>query len=276
MARVSIGEGATQVILGNDLPSALIAGPCVIESLDHALKMGCALAEICAKLQMRCVYKSSFDKANRSSLASSRGPGLERGLEILAQVREKCGLPVITDIHLPEQAHIVAGYADFLQIPAFLCRQTDLILAAANTGKPVNIKKGQFVAPEDMAHVAEKARSTGNGQICLCERGTFFGYHNLVVDMRSLEIMKTAACPVIFDATHSAQLPGGARSGGERHFAFPLARAAVAIGVAALFMEVHDDPDNAPCDGSNMINLKDLPKMLRILKDLDAIAKAEQ
>lgn len=274
MERIVLNAGGSQIAIANGAPLTCILGPCAIESLAHALKMGCAIAEITAKVGMACVYKSSFDKANRSSLASSRGVGMAEGLEILAEIREKCGLPVITDIHLPEQAALAAQYVDMLQIPAFLCRQTDLILAAAATGKPVNIKKSQFLAPLDMRNVVEKAASTGNRQICLCERGTFFGYHNLVVDMRSLEIMKTLGQPVIFDATHSVQLPGGGQSsGGQREFVFPLARAATAIGVAGIFMEVHDNPDCAPCDGPNMLNLKDLPVVLKALKGLDKYVK---
>lgn len=274
MTAIKLNAGGSEIVIANDAPLACILGPCAIESREHALKMAGALAEITARAGMACIYKSSFDKANRSSLASSRGVGMAEGLDILAEVREKTGLPVLTDIHLPEQAAMAALYVDMLQIPAFLCRQTDLILAAAATGKPVNIKKGQFLAPGDMRGAVEKAASTGNSRICLCERGTFFGYHNLVVDMRSLEIMKSLGRPVVFDATHSAQLPGGgACSGGQREFVFPLAKAATAIGVAAVFMEVHDNPDQAPCDGPNMLDLKDLPAVLLALKSLDGIVK---
>lgn len=269
---VRVGE---KTVIGNELPFVLIAGPCAIESRDHALKTAVKLKEITEALGIPFIYKSSFDKANRSSGGSYRGPGLEEGLEILAEVGATCEVPVTTDIHLPDQAARVAKIVDMLQIPAFLCRQTDLVIAAAKTGKPVNIKKGQFVAPEDMQGIADKARSAGNEGICLCERGTFFGYHNLVVDMRSLVIMKRSGAPVIFDATHSVQLPGGNGicSGGQREFVFPLAKAAVAVGVAAVFMEVHEEPDVAPCDGPNMLPLKELPAILAQLKRLDRLAK---
>lgn len=274
MAGIKLNSGGCEFVIANDAPLVCILGPCAIESREHALKIGRTLAEMTAKAGMACIYKSSFDKANRSSLSSCRGVGMNEGLDILAEVREKCCLPVITDIHLPEQAALVAKYVDMLQIPAFLCRQTDLILAAAATGKPVNIKKGQFLAPMDMRGAVEKATSTGNRQICLCERGTFFGYHNLVVDMRSLEIMKSLGHPVIFDATHSVQLPGGgACSGGQREFVFSLAKAAAAIGVAAVFMEVHDNPDQAPCDGPNMLPLQELPQVLETIKRLDQFIK---
>lgn len=252
-----------------------IAGPCAIEGRSQALEVAAALKEIFATVGMPFVYKSSFDKANRSSGASFRGVGMAEGLSILANVREKVGVPVLTDVHLPEQAKPVAEVVDMLQTPAFLCRQTDLIEAVAATGKPVNIKKGQFLAPWEMESVLKKAKATGNERICLCERGTSFGYGNLVVDMRGLEIMKRTGAPVIFDATHSVQLPGaqGSCSGGQREFVPLLARAAVSVGVAGIFMEVHPDPDKAPCDGPNMLALKDLPKLLTELKAFDHLAK---
>ena len=259
----------------NKAPLFCIAGPCAIEGRPQALEVAAALKEIFAAVGMPFVYKSSFDKANRSSRASFRGVGMSEGLSILAEVREKVGVPVLTDVHLPEQAKPVAEVVDMLQTPAFLCRQTDLIEAVAATGKPVNIKKGQFLAPWEMKNVLTKARATGNERICLCERGTSFGYGNLVVDMRGLEIMKRTGAPVIFDATHSVQLPGaqGSCSGGQREFVPALARAAVAVGVAGIFMEVHPDPDKAPCDGPNMLALKDLPKLLTELKAFDQLAK---
>lgn len=262
----------------NQAPLFCIAGPCAIEGRTHALEVAMALKEIFAKAGIPFVYKSSFDKANRSSRSSFRGVGMSEGLSILAEVREKVDVPVLTDVHLPEQAKPVAEVVDMLQTPAFLCRQTDLIEAVAATGKPANIKKGQFLAPWEMENVLQKARATGNERICLCERGTSFGYGNLVVDMRGLEIMKRAGAPVIFDATHSVQLPGaqGSCSGGQREFVPLLARAAVSVGVAGIFMEVHPDPDKAPCDGPNMLALKDLPKLLTELKAFDHLAKEER
>ena len=259
----------------NKTPLFCIAGPCAIEGRAHALEVAAALQEIFAKAGMPFVYKSSFDKANRSSGSSFRGVGMTEGLSILADVREKVGVPVLTDVHLPEQAKPVAEVVDMLQTPAFLCRQTDLIGAVAATGKPVNIKKGQFLAPWEMENVLAKARATGNERICLCERGTSFGYGNLVVDMRGLEIMKRTGAPVLFDATHSVQLPGaqGTCSGGQCEFVSVLARAAVAVGVAGIFMEVHPDPDRAPCDGPNMLPLKDLPGLLAQLKAFDLLVK---
>lgn len=260
----------------NTGPLSVIAGPCAIEGRQQTLEAAAALKEIFLQAGVPLIFKSSFDKANRSSGASYRGVGMTEGLSILAEVRERCDVPVITDIHLPEQAIPVAEAVDMLQIPAFLCRQTDLLLAAAATGKPVNIKKGQFLSPWEMRHVLAKARSTGNERICLCERGSSFGYNNLVVDMRGLEIMKTTGHPVIFDATHSVQLPGAGdgKSGGQREFVAPLARAAVAVGVAGLFLETHPDPDAAPCDGPNMLPFTALPSLLATLKELDRIAKA--
>lgn len=260
----------------NTDPLSVIAGPCAIEGRQQTLEAAAALKEIFLQAGVPLIFKSSFDKANRSSGASYRGVGMAEGLSILAEVRERYDLPVITDIHLPEQAIPVAEVVDMLQIPAFLCRQTDLLLAAAATGKPVNIKKGQFLSPWEMRHVLAKACSTGNERICLCERGSSFGYNNLVVDMRGLEIMKTTGHPVIFDATHSVQLPGAGdgKSGGQREFVAPLARAAVAVGVAGLFLETHPDPDAAPCDGPNMLPFTALPSLLATLKELDRIAKA--
>ena len=262
----------------NQAPLFCIAGPCAIEGRTQALEVASALKEIFATVGMPFVYKSSFDKANRSSSSSFRGVGMSEGLSILAEVREKVDVPVLTDVHLPEQAKPVAEVVDMLQTPAFLCRQTDLIEAVAATGKPANIKKGQFLAPWEMENVLQKARATGNERICLCERGTSFGYGNLVVDMRGLEIMKRTGAPVIFDATHSVQLPGalGSCSGGQREFVPLLARAAVSVGVAGIFMEVHPDPDKAPCDGPNMLALKALPKLLTELKAFDHLAKEER
>ena len=259
----------------NKAPLFCIAGPCAIEGKTQVLEVATALKEIFAKFGMPFVYKSSFDKANRSSGSSFRGVGMSEGLTILAEVREKVDVPVLTDVHLPEQANPVAEVVDMLQTPAFLCRQTDLIEAVAATGKPINIKKGQFLAPWEMENVLTKAWATGNERICLCERGTSFGYGNLVVDMRGLEIMKRTGAPVIFDATHSVQLPGalGSCSGGQREFVSVLARAAVAVGVAGIFMEVHPDPDKAPCDGPNMLALKDLPNLLAELNSFDHLAK---
>lgn len=259
----------------NTDPLSVIAGPCAIEGRQQTLEAAAALKEIFLQAGVPLIFKSSFDKANRSSGASYRGVGMAEGLSILAEVRERYDLPVITDIHLPEQAIPVAEVVDMLQIPAFLCRQTDLLLAAAATGKPVNIKKGQFLSPWEMRHVLAKACSTGNERICLCERGSSFGYNNLVVDMRGLEIMKATGHPVIFDATHSVQLPGAGdgKSGGQRKFVAALARAAVAVGVAGLFLETHPDPDAAPCDGPNMLPFTALPALLATLKELDRIVK---
>ena len=259
----------------NKAPLFCIAGPCAIEGRSQALEVAVALKEIFAKVGMPFVYKSSFDKANRSSRSSFRGVGMTEGLSILADVQEKIDVPVLTDVHLPEQAKPVAEVVDMLQTPAFLCRQTDLIEAVAATGKPVNIKKGQFLAPWEMENVLAKARATGNERICLCERGTSFGYGNLIVDMRGLEIMKRTGAPVIFDATHSVQLPGahGSCSGGQREFVPVLVRGAVAVGVAGIFMEVHPDPDKAPCDGPNMLALRELPRLLAELKAFDQLAK---
>jgi 2-dehydro-3-deoxyphosphooctonate aldolase (KDO 8-P synthase) len=261
--------------LGNDRPLALIAGPCALESRAHALEMSHALTELTARLGIGLIYKTSFDKANRTSLGSSRGMGLAESLPILAEVRETYGCAVLTDVHEKEQCAPVAEAVDVLQIPAFLCRQTDLLLAAGATGRAVNVKKGQFLAPWDMRQVAAKLASTGNQSILLCERGASFGYNTLVSDMRALPILAETGYPVVFDATHSVQQPGGqgATSGGERRFVPVLARAAVAVGVAAVFMETHQDPDHAPSDGPNMVHLKDMPALLEELIAFDELAK---
>jgi 2-dehydro-3-deoxyphosphooctonate aldolase (KDO 8-P synthase) len=254
-----------------------IVGPNTLESRAHALETSAALAEIAAKLRIGLIYKTSFDKANRSSLAGERGIGLKAGLPILAEVRETTGLPVLTDIHAPEQCMPVAEVVDVLQIPAFLCRQTDLLLAAGATGKPVNVKKGQFLAPWEMQNAAAKIASTGNERILLCERGAMFGYNTLVVDMRALPIMAQTGYPVVFDATHAVAQPGGLgdRSGGEREFAPVLARAAVAIGIAAVFIETHQSPDNAgTAEASTMLPLRTLPELLETLIAFDRLAKA--
>ncbi len=254
----------------------IIAGPCQIESRAHALEMSSALKEITDRLGIGLIYKTSYDKANRTSNESQRGLGLDEALSVFAEVRETTGCPVLTDVHENDHCAIVAQAVDVLQIPAFLCRQTDLLIAAGKTGKAINVKKGQFLAPWDMANVVKKIEDTGNKNVTVCERGVSFGYNTLVTDMRSLPIMAQTGCPVVFDATHSVQQPGGqgTTSGGDRRFAPVLARAAVSIGVAAVFMEVHEDPDKAPSDGPNMIKLKDLPAILETLKELDQIAKA--
>jgi 2-dehydro-3-deoxyphosphooctonate aldolase (KDO 8-P synthase) len=264
------------VTIGNDRPLALIAGPCQIESRAHALEMAHALVEITGKLGIGLVYKSSFDKANRSSIETPRGLGLSDGLEILAEIRETYGCPVLTDVHTAEQCQPAAEAVDVLQIPAFLCRQTDLLVAAAVTGRAMNIKKGQFLAPWDMANVVHKVEASGNQKVMVCERGASFGYNTLVSDMRALPIMAETGCPVVFDATHSVQQPGGQgkTSGGQRQFVATLARAAVAVGVAAVFMETHQDPDNAPSDGPNMVKLKDMAGLLATLMAFDRLAKA--
>jgi 2-dehydro-3-deoxyphosphooctonate aldolase (KDO 8-P synthase) len=269
---ISIG-GLT---VGNDLPFTLIAGPCALESRAHALEMSQALVEMTGRLGIGLIYKSSFDKANRTSIRSNRGLGLEESLPILAEVRETYGCPVITDVHTAEQCAPVAEAVDVMQIPAFLCRQTDLIVAAANTGKALNIKKGQFLAPWDMVNVVAKASESGNDSVMMCERGTSFGYNTLVSDMRSLPIMAETGYPVVFDATHSVQQPGGqgGTSGGERQYVPVLARAALAIGVAAVFMETHQDPDSAPSDGPNMVPLDRMEKLLGTLKAFDGLAKS--
>jgi 2-dehydro-3-deoxyphosphooctonate aldolase (KDO 8-P synthase) len=263
------------IAIGNDRPFTLIAGPCQIESRAHALEVAAALRELSDVAGVPVIYKSSFDKANRTSVATQRGIGLGDGLAILADVREVTGLPVLTDVHAPEQCAIAAQAVDVLQIPAFLCRQTDLLLAAGQTGRPINVKKGQFLAPWDMANVAAKIASTGNENILLCERGASFGYNTLVTDFRSLPIMARTGYPVVFDATHSVQQPGGqgTTSGGQREFAPVLARAAAAVGVAAVFIETHPDPDHAPSDGPNMIALRAMPALVARLKEFDELAK---
>jgi len=265
------------VAIGNDLPLALIAGPCALESRAHAMEMSHALVELTGKLGIGLIYKTSFDKANRTSIESERGMGLEASLPILAEIRERYGCPVLTDVHLPQQCAPAAAAVDVLQIPAFLSRQTDLLVAAAETGRPLNIKKGQFMAPWDMKNVAKKVAGAGNGKIMLCERGVSFGYNTLVSDMRALPVLKETGYPVVFDATHSVQQPGGQGtvSGGERRMVPVLARAAVAVGVAAVFMETHQDPDHAPSDGPNMVKLADMPALISTLMAFDRLAKAQ-
>ncbi len=269
-------EGGKRVEFGSGLPLAFILGPCVIESRDHALKTADFLAGMAERQRIPLVYKSSFDKANRTSASSFRGLGLDEALQILADVKAATGLPITTDVHEREQCAPVAEVADILQIPAFLSRQTDLLVAAAATGRVVNVKKGQFLAPWDMKNVANKLDRAGASGVLLTERGTSFGYNTLVVDMRGLVIMAETGKPVIFDATHSVQQPGGRgdTSGGERQYAPVLARAAVAVGVAGVFIETHEDPDNAPSDGANMIPLGEIENLVAELKQLDVIAKA--
>ncbi len=264
-----------KVRFGNALPLALIAGPCVLESRAHAFEMASALKDIAARRGVGFVYKTSFDKANRTSRNSARGVGLDKALSIFAELREKLGVPVLTDVHEPGQCAAVAEVVDVLQIPAFLCRQTDLLIAAAKTGRAINVKKGQFLAPWDMANVVEKITGAGNRNVLVTERGVSFGYNTLVSDMRALPVLAKIGAPVIFDATHSVQQPGGqgATSGGERAFVPVLARAAVAVGVAGLFIETHQDPDKAPSDGPNMIPLKDMEPLLERLMEFDALAK---
>lgn len=271
--QVAIGN----IVVGNDLPLSLIAGPCQLESRAHALEMSAALAEMAKKLGIGVIYKTSFDKANRTSVDTPRGLGLDECLPIFAEIRETTGLPVLTDVHAAEQCARVAEAVDVLQIPAFLCRQTDLIVAAAETGRALHIKKGQFLAPWDMKNVVAKARAAGNDRVLVCERGASFGYNTLVSDMRSLPIMASQTnCPVVYDATHSVQQPGGqgTASGGQREYVPVLARAAVAIGVAALFIETHQDPDSAPSDGPNMVPLDQLEDLIKKLMAFDRVAKA--
>lgn len=264
--------------IGAGAPLALIAGPCVLEDLDHAERHAQAIAEICRAREVPFIFKASFDKANRTSIASYRGPGIDVGLRWLETVRQRVGCPVLTDVHEAGQCAPAAEVVDVLQIPAFLCRQTDLLVAAAATGKPVNIKKAQFLAPQDMAHPVRKIRESGgaDGSVMITERGTSFGYHGLVVDMAGLHTMRAHGVPIVFDATHSVQRPGGAgdRTGGDRSLVEPLARAAVAIGVDALFTEVHEDPDNAPSDGPNMIRLDSLASMLDRVLTIEAARRA--
>ena len=263
------------VAIGNDLPLVLIAGPCAMESRAHALEMSQALKEMTAKLGIGLIYKTSFDKANRTSIGGARGLGMAEALPVFAEVRETIGCPVLTDIHDANQCKPVAEAVDVLQIPAFLCRQTDLLLAAGETGRPINVKKGQFLAPWDMANVVAKVKSTGNSDVMVCERGASFGYNTLVSDMRGLPVLAATGCPVVFDATHSVQQPGGQGtvSGGQREFAPVLARAAVAVGVAAVFIETHRTPDSAPSDGPNMIPLDRLEGIVETLMAFDGIAK---
>ena len=267
---------AGSVKFGNALPMAIIAGPCQLESRTHALETATALKEIAARLKIGLVYKTSFDKANRTSASGKRGMGLDAALPIFSEIKSKLGLPVLTDVHEIDQCARVAEVVDVLQIPAFLSRQTDLLIAAAQTGKVINVKKGQFLAPWDMKNVAAKIASTGNNKILLCDRGTSFGYNTLVSDMRGLPIMEETGYPVVFDATHSVQQPGGQgeTSGGQREFVSVLARAAVAVGVAAVFMETHENPDAAPSDGPNMVPLKELPKLIKTLIAFDKLAKS--
>ncbi|MBG0795678.1 3-deoxy-8-phosphooctulonate synthase [Methylocystis sp. H62] len=275
MTIVLIGHGARRVEIGNDLPLTLIAGPCALESRDLALKLAGELAAIGERLKIGIVFKASFDKANRTSGDAARGVGLDAALPIFAEIREKTGLPITTDVHEAWQCARVAEVVDLLQIPAFLCRQTDLIIAAAKTGRPVNIKKGQFLAPWDMIHAVKKAREAGDGGVLVTERGTSFGYNALVADMRGLPILRETGAPVVFDATHAVQQPGGqgTSSGGERRFVATLARAAVAVGVAALFVETHPDPGAAISDGATQVPLDELETMVKELMAFDRLAK---
>ena len=275
---LSVGgsDGAARVRIGRGEPLVIIAGPCVLETVDLAQEIAGGLVAACAAAGLPLVFKASFDKANRTSGSAYRGPGLAAGLEMLRAVRDRHGVPVTTDVHAPEQAEAVAQAVDLLQVPAFLCRQTDLLQACGATGCAVNVKKGQFQAPWDMGPAVEKLRGAGAGGVMLTERGASFGYNNLVVDMRSLPALRALGVPVCFDATHSVQQPGGqgTSSGGERKVAPVLARAAVAVGVAGVFMEAHDDPDNAPSDGPNMIKINELADIVKLLQDFDGTAKS--
>ena len=261
--------------IANDKPFTLIAGPCQLENEQHAIKMSTELKKITSELGINLIYKTSFDKANRTSLKGKRGMGLEKSLPIFDKIRKEVGLPVLTDVHTAEQCKIVADHVDVLQIPAFLCRQTDLLIAAAKTGKIINVKKGQFLAPWDMANVIKKIEDSGNKNILITERGASFGYNTLVSDMRALPIMSKFGFPIVFDSTHSVQQPGGMgeKSGGQREFVPYLARAAVAVGVGAIFMETHEDPDNAPSDGPNMVPLNEVKNLLKKLTEIDKIIK---
>jgi 2-dehydro-3-deoxyphosphooctonate aldolase (KDO 8-P synthase) len=274
-AIVQVGRGAGAVKFGADLPLALIAGPCQLESRAHALEVASALKEIAARRRIGLVFKTSFDKANRTAGGAARGVGLEAALPIFAEILESFGLPVLTDVHESAQCALAAQAVDILQIPAFLCRQTDLLVAAARTGRAVNVKKGQFLAPWDMKHVVDKLTSAGAGNVLVTERGVSFGYNTLVSDMRALPILAQIGAPVIFDATHSVQQPGGlgGASGGEREFVAVLARAAVAVGVAGVFIETHPDPDRAPSDGPNMVPLRDFETLVAELQAFDGLAK---
>ncbi|MEP5759226.1 MAG: 3-deoxy-8-phosphooctulonate synthase [Litoreibacter sp.] len=273
MKTVSIGP----VEMGNDLPLCVIAGPCQLESLDHALEIAHSMADVCKKAGASFVFKASYDKANRTSLTGERGVGMDKGLEILAKVKAEIGCPVLTDVHTADQCAVAAEVVNIIQIPAFLCRQTDMLLAAGKTNAVVNIKKGQFLAPWDMPNVISKVESVGNENILLTERGTSFGYNALVADFRGLPTMARTGYPVIMDATHSVQQPGGqgGSSGGQREFAPVMARAAVALGVAGVFIETHQDPDTAPSDGPNMIRLDEMPKLVQTLMKFDALAKED-
>ena len=268
---VKVGD----ISFGDNNPIAFILGPCVLENRDHTMMMAQNVAKACAPTGSEFIFKASYDKANRSSVISKRGLGIDEGLRILSEVRDSFGCPVITDVHEASHCASAAEVVDIIQIPAFLSRQTDLLIAAGKTGKPVNVKKGQFLAPWEMQNVAEKILSTGNSQIMLCERGTSFGYNTLINDFRGLELMAELGYPVIFDATHSVQQPGvhGNSSGGESKFVAALARAACAVGVAGVFIETHEDPDNAPCDGPNMINITELQTLITNLRDFDALRK---
>jgi 2-dehydro-3-deoxyphosphooctonate aldolase (KDO 8-P synthase) len=261
--------------IANDKPFTLIAGPCQLENEDHALKISSELKKITSDLGINLIYKTSFDKANRTSLKGKRGMGLDKSLSIFDKIKKEVGLPVLTDIHSAEQCSIVAEHVDVLQIPAFLCRQTDLLIAAAKTGKIINVKKGQFLAPWDMANVIKKIEDSGNKNILITERGASFGYNTLVSDMRALPIMSKFGFPIVFDATHSVQQPGGMgeKSGGQREFVPYLARAAIAVGVGAIFMETHEDPDNAPSDGPNMVPLNEVKTLLKKLTEIDKLVK---
>ena len=261
--------------ISNDKPFTLIAGPCQLENEEHALKISSELKKITKELGINLIYKTSFDKANRTSLKGKRGMGLEKSLPIFDKIRKEVGLPVLTDVHTAEQCSLVANYVDVLQIPAFLCRQTDLLIAAAKTGKIINVKKGQFLAPWDMANVIKKIEDSGNKNILITERGASFGYNTLVSDMRALPIMSKFGFPIVFDATHSVQQPGGMgeKSGGQREFVPYLARAAIAVGVGAIFMETHEDPDNAPSDGPNMVPLNEVKTLLKKLTEIDNLVK---
>ena len=268
---VKIGD----INFGGKHPIAFIMGPCQLESRDHAMMMAEQVANACVHTGSKFIFKTSYDKANRSSIGAERGIGMDAGLKILSEVRDTFGCPVITDVHEISHCSPAAAVVDVIQIPAFLSRQTDLLLAAGNTGRAINVKKGQFLAPWEMANVVEKIASTGNNNIMLCERGTTFGYNTLVNDFRGLETMAETGYPIIFDATHSVQQPGalGDSSGGQRRFVATLAKAACAVGVAGLFIETHQDPDNAPCDGPNMIQIDEIPELIKRLRDFDALAK---
>ena len=274
-SEVVVGDGTAKAVFSNSKRFSLIAGPCQMESRDHAFMIAGKLSELCRELGIGLVYKSSFDKANRTSLSAQRGIGLEKAMEVFADLKTEYGFPVLTDVHTEEHCRLVAPTVDVLQIPAFLCRQTDLLVAAAQTGRAINVKKGQFLAPWDMKNVIAKVVGAGNPNVMACERGASFGYNTLVSDMRSLPIMAAMGAPVVFDATHSVQQPGGqgGSSGGQREFVETLARAAVAVGVAGLFIETHEDPDNAPSDGPNMVPIDQMRRLLEKLLAFDAIAK---